>query len=47
MTEIISPLAFQLGFAGTGGFIVGYTPRRLSKLILTLVGVLNTSTHLS
>jgi len=39
MSEIVSPLAFQLGVGGIGGFIVGYALKKLSKLILVLIGL--------
>jgi uncharacterized membrane protein (Fun14 family) len=36
MSEIVSPLVFQLGTGGVGGFIVGFALKKLSKLILFL-----------
>ena len=39
MTDLISPLAFQLGIGGIGGFIVGFAIKKLSKLILILIGL--------
>lgn len=39
MSEIISPLAYQLGIGGVGGFIVGFTIKKISKLILFLIGL--------
>jgi uncharacterized membrane protein (Fun14 family) len=39
MSEVVSPLAFQLGVGGVGGFIVGYAIKKLSKLVLFLTGV--------
>ncbi len=39
MSEVISPLVFQLGVGGIGGFVVGYALKRLSKLILILIGL--------
>jgi uncharacterized membrane protein (Fun14 family) len=39
MSEIISPLAYQLGVGGIGGFIVGFAIKKLSKLILFLIGI--------
>ena len=32
MSEVVSPLVFQLGVEGIGGFIVGYALKKLSKL---------------
>jgi len=40
MSDIISPLAYQLGIGGIGGFIVGFTIKKLSKLIMILIGLL-------
>lgn len=39
MSEIISPLAYQLGIGGIGGFIVGFAIKKLSKLIVILIGL--------
>ncbi|MDI6691245.1 MAG: FUN14 domain-containing protein [Candidatus Bathyarchaeota archaeon] len=39
MSEIVSPLAYQLGIGGVGGFIVGYAVKKLSKLIAILIGL--------
>jgi uncharacterized membrane protein (Fun14 family) len=39
LSEVISPLAFQLGVGGVGGFIVGFALKKLSKLILFLTGM--------
>lgn len=39
MSEVISPLVFQLGVGGVGGFIVGFALKKLSKLILFLTGL--------
>ena len=39
MSEFISPLAFQLGVGGVGGFVVGFAIRKLSKLVLILIGL--------
>ncbi|MEM2970984.1 MAG: FUN14 domain-containing protein [Candidatus Bathyarchaeia archaeon] len=39
MSEIFSPLAYQLGIGGIGGFIVGYAIKKLSKLIAFVIGI--------
>lgn len=39
LSEVISPLVFQLGVGGIGGFIVGFAIKKLSKLILFLIGL--------
>jgi len=39
MSEIISPLAYQVGIGGIGGFVVGFAIKKLSKLIVILIGL--------
>lgn len=39
MSEVISPLVFQLGVGGIGGFVVGFALKKISKLILILIGL--------
>lgn len=39
MSEVISPLVFQLGVGGIGGFVIGFALKKLSKLILVLIGL--------
>jgi uncharacterized membrane protein (Fun14 family) len=39
MSEVVTPLVFQLGVGGVGGFIVGFAVKKLSKLILFLIGI--------
>ncbi len=39
MSEIISPLAYQLGVGGVVGFIAGYALKKLIKLALVIIGV--------
>jgi uncharacterized membrane protein (Fun14 family) len=39
MSEIVSPLVFQLGIGGVGGFVVGFALKKLSKLVLFLTGL--------
>jgi uncharacterized membrane protein (Fun14 family) len=39
MSEIVSPLVYQLGLGGIGGFIVGFTIKKVSKLIVILIGL--------
>lgn len=39
MSEVVSPLVYQLGVGGVGGFIVGYALKKLSKLIIFLIGI--------
>jgi uncharacterized membrane protein (Fun14 family) len=39
MSEILTPLAYQLGVGGVGGFIAGYALKKISKLIVVLIGL--------
>jgi len=39
MSEIVSPLIYQLGIGGIGGFIVGFVIKKISKLIIFLIGL--------
>jgi uncharacterized membrane protein (Fun14 family) len=39
MSELFPSLVYQLGIGGIGGFIVGYTIKKISKLIVILIGV--------
>ena len=40
MSEILTPLVFELGLGTVGGFIVGFAMKKLAKLFLVLIGVL-------
>jgi uncharacterized membrane protein (Fun14 family) len=39
MSEVVSPIVFQLGVGGVGGFVVGFAVKKLSKLVLILIGL--------
>ena len=39
MSEIVSPLIYQLGLGGVGGFIVGYALKKITKLIVIIIGL--------
>jgi uncharacterized membrane protein (Fun14 family) len=39
MSEVLSPLVYQLGVGGIGGFVVGFVFKKLSKLIIFLIGL--------
>jgi uncharacterized membrane protein (Fun14 family) len=39
MSEVLSPIIYQLGIGGIGGFIVGYALKKISKLLLILIGI--------
>jgi len=36
MSEFLSPIAFQLGIGGFGGFLVGYVLKKVVKIALIL-----------
>jgi uncharacterized membrane protein (Fun14 family) len=40
MSEFFPSLVYQLGIGGIGGFIVGYALKKISKLIIVLIGLL-------
>jgi len=39
MSEVISPIVFQLGAGGIFGFLVGYTIKKLLKLAALILGI--------
>jgi uncharacterized membrane protein (Fun14 family) len=39
MSDVLSPLVYQLGVGGIGGFVVGFVFKKLSKLIIFLIGL--------
>jgi uncharacterized membrane protein (Fun14 family) len=39
MSAVLPPLVYQLGIGGVGGFIGGYAVKKISKLILVLIGL--------
>ena len=39
MSDFWSPIGYQLGLGGIGGFIIGYAFKMISKLIVALMGV--------
>lgn len=39
MSGVLPPLGYQLGLGGIGGFIVGYAIKKISKLIVVLLGL--------
>ena len=40
MSEIITPVVYQLGLGAIGGFVVGFALKKLSKLFIVLIGIL-------
>ena len=39
MSEIITPVVYQLGMGAVGGFIVGFAIKKLAKLFIVLLGI--------
>jgi len=39
MSEILSPLVYQFGIGGIGGFVAGFAAKKISKLIIIIVGL--------
>ena len=39
MSEIITPIVYQLGIGAVGGFIAGFILKKLTKLFLIVIGI--------
>ena len=39
MSEIVTPVVYQLGLGAVGGFVVGFALKKLAKLFIAIVGV--------
>jgi uncharacterized membrane protein (Fun14 family) len=39
MSEILTPLVFQLGAGGVAGFVVGYALKKLAKIVAFIAGL--------
>jgi uncharacterized membrane protein (Fun14 family) len=39
MSDVLPSVVYQLGLGGIGGFIVGYAIKKISKLIVVLIGI--------
>ena len=39
MSEIFSPLVFELGLGAVGGFVVGFALKKLAKLFIVIIGI--------
>jgi uncharacterized membrane protein (Fun14 family) len=39
MSEIMTPVVYQLGLGAVGGFIVGFALKKLAKLFIVLIGI--------
>jgi len=40
MSEILTPIAYQLGMGGIGGFLAGYAIKKVAKIIAVILGLL-------
>jgi uncharacterized membrane protein (Fun14 family) len=39
MSEIITPVVWQLGLGGVGGFIVGFALKKITKIFIVIIGL--------
>lgn len=39
MSEILTPIVYQLGLGAVGGFIVGFVLKKIAKLFVIVIGV--------
>jgi uncharacterized membrane protein (Fun14 family) len=39
MSEIITPVVYQLGLGAVGGFIVGFALKKIAKVFLVIIGL--------
>ena len=39
MSEIITPIVYQLGLGAVGGFIVGFALKKITKLFIVIIGL--------
>jgi uncharacterized membrane protein (Fun14 family) len=39
MSEIITPVIYQLGLGAVGGFIVGFALKKIAKLFIIVLGI--------
>jgi uncharacterized membrane protein (Fun14 family) len=39
VSEVLSPLGYQLGIGGIGGFVAGYALKKLAKLVVVVIGL--------
>jgi uncharacterized membrane protein (Fun14 family) len=39
MSEIITPVVYQLGIGAVGGFVVGFALKKIAKLFLIVIGI--------
>ncbi len=39
MSEVLTPLVYQLGVGGIGGLIIGFTLKKISKIFIMIIGI--------
>lgn len=39
MSEVLTPIVYQLGVGGIGGFIAGYEVKKIAKIIAVILGI--------
>ena len=39
MSEILTPIFYQLGVGGFGGFLVGYAIKKIAKIVAVILGI--------
>ncbi len=39
MSEIITPLIYQFGLGGVGGFILGFALKKIAKIFVVVIGI--------
>jgi uncharacterized membrane protein (Fun14 family) len=39
LSDIVTPLVYQLGVGAVGGFVVGYAFKKLAKVLIVIIGL--------
>ena len=39
MSEILTPVVYELGLGAVGGFVVGYALKKIAKIFLIVIGI--------
>jgi uncharacterized membrane protein (Fun14 family) len=39
MSELITPVVWQLGLGGVGGFVPGFALKKITKVFIVIIGV--------
>jgi uncharacterized membrane protein (Fun14 family) len=40
MSEVVTPLIYQFGIGGIGGFIVGFAVKKIGKIVAVILGLI-------